>query len=172
MAFGAVTGSIRKMIRNAFIAVALSLSILSPAWGQDFQKGDEAYKRGDYAAAMREWRPLAQKGDANAQFMLGKMYWLGQGAPKDFTEAARWIRLAAEQGLADAQHSLGIMYGYGEGVLEDLVYAYMWSNLASAQGKGEAMITRPVFAKKMTREQIAEAQRLSRECLAQNYKGC
>ena len=114
------------MIRNAFIAVALSLSILSPAWGQDFQKGDEAYKRGDYAAAMREWRPLAEKGDANAQYELGRMYSNGHGVPKDDTEAARWFRLAAEQGYAKAQFNLGYMYQNGYGVPKDMTEAVRW----------------------------------------------
>jgi len=72
-------------------------------------------------------------------------------------------RLAAEQGYADGQLNLGFMYGNGEGVPEDLVYAYMWYNLSAAQGNEIAQRNKEIFEQRMTREQIAEAQRLSRE---------
>jgi TPR repeat protein len=195
------------MIRNAFIAVALSLATLSPASAQDFQSGLEAFNRGDFATALREFRPLAEQGDAIAQNKLGWMYNNGRGVPVDDTEAVRWYRLAAEQGNAYAQHQLGTMYLYGEGVPlddteavrwyrlaaeqgnayaqrdlgymygdgrgvpEDFVTAHMWLNLSAAQG-ADANKSKDFFAGRMTREQIAEAQRLARECLARNYKGC
>ena len=49
----------------------------------DFQKGLTAYESGDYATALREWEPLAEQGDADAQFFLGEMYWRGQGVPQN-----------------------------------------------------------------------------------------
>ena len=71
--------------------------------------------------------------------------------------------MAAEQGLAVAQVSLGVLYDRGEGVPEDLVYAYMWYNLSAAQGNETAQNNKEIIEPRMTREQIAEAQRLSRE---------
>ena len=160
-------------LRPIFIAIALSLAAIAPpATAQDFQKGVDAYNRGNYAAALREWRPLAEQGNASAQYNLGFMYSNGRGVPEDDTEAVRWYRLAAEQGDAKAQTNLGIMYANGRGVPEDLVAAYMWWNLSAAQGIEKAKNNKDIVAKLMTREQIAEAQRLSRECLARNYKGC
>jgi TPR repeat protein len=47
---------------------------------------------------LREWQPLADQGDADAQFNLGVMYDRGDGIPQDYAEAAKWHRLAAEQG--------------------------------------------------------------------------
>jgi uncharacterized protein len=76
----------------------------------------DAFKRGDYAAALREWRPLAEQGHAKAQSILGSMYDDGQGVPQDYAEAARRYRKAAEQGYAFAWLKLGSMYGIGEGV--------------------------------------------------------
>ncbi|WP_010543318.1 SPOR domain-containing protein [Sphingomonas elodea] len=64
--------------------------------------GVEAYDRGDYAGALRAWRPLAEKGDADAQYNLGQIYKLGRGVPVDLAEAEKWYRLAALQG-----HELG-----------------------------------------------------------------
>ena len=79
----------------------------------------------------------------------------------------RWYRLAADQGYASAQFNLGVMYGTGEGVPQDYVAAHMWFNLAAAQSSGDDrehfVEARETAAALMTSEQIAEAQRLSRE---------
>jgi TPR repeat protein len=93
------------------------------------------------------------------------MYANGRGVPEDDAEAVRWWRLAAEQGYAAAQNNLGDMYENGQGVPEDHVPAYMWYNLAAAQGSEIAQSNKDLLEQRMTREQIAEAQRLSREWL-------
>ena len=67
-----------------------------------FEDGVAAYKRGDYATALRLLRPLAAQGNAAAQYLLGLMYGRGDGVPQDDAEAVKWYRLAAEQGLAAA----------------------------------------------------------------------
>jgi hypothetical protein len=72
-------------------------------------------------------------------------------------------RKAAEQGDADAQSNLGLMYGFGRAGPQDSVLAYMWANLAAAQGSDRGKENRDIVAKRMTSEQIAEAQRLARE---------
>ena len=93
----------------------------------------------------------------------------GLGVPHDYAEAARLYRKAAEQGNALAQSELGVVYFNGRGVPQDYVLAYMWLNLAAAQGSQDvpegydASSRRGHVAKFMTREQIAEAQRLARE---------
>jgi TPR repeat protein len=61
-------------------------------------------------------RSSAEKGDAKAQFNLGKIYFHGQGVPQDYAEAVRWYRKAADQGYANAQYALGFMYHKGQGV--------------------------------------------------------
>ncbi len=132
----------------------------------DFQAGLDAYRQGDYETALKEWRPLAEQGDARAQFNLGLMYRVGQGVPQDYTQALKWFRLAAEQGDAGGQSKLGASYNIGKGVPQDYVQAHMWANLAAAQGIKNALELRKLIAKKMTPEQIAEAQRLAREWLA------
>ncbi len=125
--------------------------------------GQEAYDRGDYATALKEWRPLAEQGDAEAQYNLGIMYREGHGVLQDDKEAVRWYRLAAEQGYAKAQSSLGLMYANGRGVPRDYVQAHLWANLAAAQGHELARINRDRLTKQMTAAQLAEAQRLARE---------
>jgi TPR repeat protein len=116
-------------------------------------------------AALQRLRALAEGGDAEAQINMGVLYDRGQGVPKDSGEAAAWYRKAAEQGDALGQHNLGSMYEEGEGVPKDLVIAYMWQNLAAAQGKNKSFAdyARSDLEKHMTPDQIAEAQKLSRE---------
>ena len=64
------------------------------------------------------------------------------------------------------------MYANGSGVPEDKVLAYMWWNLAAANGIENASKNKGIIAKRMTSSQIAEAQKLSRDCLKNNYKNC
>ncbi len=91
------------------------LGLTAPAWaGMD--EALAAYQRGDYATALREWRPLAKQGNAKAQQYLGFMYKKGLGVPQDDAEAVKWYRKAAEQGHADAQYTLGVMYDEGLGL--------------------------------------------------------
>ncbi|MDA0740161.1 MAG: tetratricopeptide repeat protein, partial [Nitrospirae bacterium] len=101
-----------------YIVVGLSLMLATPAWA-DYQAGVDAYERGDYETALKEWRPLADQGNATAQLNLGFMYDNGQGVPQDDQEAVKWFRRAAEQGDADAQYNLGLMYRTGQGVPQD-----------------------------------------------------
>jgi TPR repeat protein len=119
---------------------------------------------------IKEWRQQADQGDAVAQFNLGLIYANGYGVPEDDVEAVKWYRKAAEQGQARAQSNLGVMYLSGEGVPEDCVVAYMWCNLAAAQGYEGARSKKVMASIKMTKEQIAEAQKLSRDWLAKHSK--
>lgn len=73
------------------------------------ETGIEAYRRGDYATALRLWRAAAAKGDADAQFNLGQAYKLGGGVAVDLAEAEKWYRLAALQGHAAAEENYGLV---------------------------------------------------------------
>jgi TPR repeat protein len=98
------------------------------------EDGLAVYDHGDYATALPLLRPLAQQGDARAQFDLGSMYDLGNGVPQDFKEAMKWYRLAAAQGDSQAQTNLGLMYVQGNGVPQDFAQAMKWFRLAAIQG--------------------------------------
>ncbi len=71
----------------AFTALLIVLAVPARA---GWEEGVAAYDRGDYATALREFRPLADQGYASAQFNLGVMYGKGQGMPQDHAEAVRW----------------------------------------------------------------------------------
>ncbi|MEX0815303.1 MAG: peptidoglycan-binding protein, partial [Dongiaceae bacterium] len=149
------------------LALAIWFALTAPAWA-GFEEGLAAYERGDYATAVREWLPLAQQGDAAAQFNLGVMYDTGKGVPQDYAEAVRWYRRAAEQGHAAAMNYLGFMYEYGRGVPTDLVQAYAWYSLAAARMTDEsdrdaAVRYRDDVARRLSPEKLTHAQALARQ---------
>ncbi len=73
-----------------------TLGLTAPAWA-GWDEGFAAYKRGDYATALREWRTLAKQGNANAQLLLGVMYDIGLGVRQDDAQAHIWFNLAASR---------------------------------------------------------------------------
>ncbi len=121
------------------LAVVVVL-VAAPACTDDYETGVEAYQRGDYATALTEFRPLAQQGDARAQYNLGVIYSKGQGVPQDYAEALHWYRQAAEQGDASGQFGLGGMYLDGRGVPRDYAEAVRWYRQAAEQGDARAQI--------------------------------
>lgn len=121
-------------ITLAFIVLLLA----APVVAADFEKGAAAYNRGDYATALREWKPLAKQGDAIAQFNLGAMYNNGRGVPQDYKEAVKWYRKAVEQGDSKAQYNLGIIYDNGQGVPQDYEEAAKRYRKVAEQGDANA----------------------------------
>ena len=131
----------------------------------NYQKGIRHYKPDDVAAAVRELKPLAEQGNAEAQFKLGSLYYQGWGVPHDYKEAVKWLRKAADQGHVFSQTTLGTVYAEGvQGVVEkDYPQALMWFILAAARSDMEALEFRDSLANRMTPAQITEAQTLARE---------
>lgn len=142
--------------------VFLLICLIQPAWA-DFQAGMDARNRGDFATALREWQPLADKGDVHAQFYLGLLYENGDGVPRDIAKARQWYEKSAAQNGANAQFYLGLLSAFGQGGPIDLVQAYMWYSLAAENGHQGAAVYRGDLAKEMTPAQIAEARKRARE---------
>ena len=111
----------RRILLIALLALTLPLGARA-----DYLDAVELINRGDYAAAYALLLPLAEAGDANAQFHLAFMYDYGQGVEQDDAQAAAWYRRAAEQDLAVAQFTLAGMYDIGKGVEKDPREAYRW----------------------------------------------
>jgi uncharacterized protein len=127
-------------IRGAcFQGLSLALLLALPA-AADFADGWEAFKKGDYATAVKEWKPVAERGDTKAQLSLAAMYSNGQGVAQDQEEAGRWYRRAAVLGDSDAQFALALRYWNGEGVERDDKEAVRWFRLAAGQGDPEAQL--------------------------------
>ena len=128
----------KNIIRAWITAVVLSLGLAAPSAAGSFEDGLAAYRRGDYATAMRLWRSLADQGNADAQSHLGFMYQNGHGVPQDDAAAASWYRKAADQGNASAQVNLGFFYDEGRGGLQkDDREATRLYKLAADQGNAD-----------------------------------
>jgi TPR repeat protein len=135
----------RTMIRfvRGQVAALLFLSLVSvdAARAAGLDDAGAALIRGDYALALSIIRPLANGGDARAQFNLGLMYRNGQGVAQNFAGSALWIRRAAEQGDSEAALALGLIFHNGMGVKQDLAEALSWYRIAAAHGNVVAMRT-------------------------------
>lgn len=94
---------------RSVLAVALLAVALAGSAAADVKAGVDAWAQGDYDRALREWRPLADAGDADAQFNLGQAYKLGRGVPADIAAALEYYRKAAEQGHERAQDNYGLL---------------------------------------------------------------
>ena len=146
-------------MRIEFLSLAaLAAMTLAAA---DFNTGLEAYKKGDFVTAAKEWHTVADQGSAAAQYNLGLLYLDGKGVPQNDAEAANWFRRAAEQDYGQAQHNLGAMYGSGQGVKRDYIQAYKWLNLCAGKGDSGCLSQRDQIAKKLKPTQVSAAQRLS-----------
>ncbi len=158
----------KKLVALLILSLAFATA---PAFA-DFQEGYDAYYKGDYKTALREWQPLVEQRDAKVQYFLGEMHYLGWGVLQDYKTAVKWYTLSAEQGHAKAQATLGLLYERGYGVVQDYARAHMWYNIGASNGNDFAIENRGYIAKNMTLSQIEEAQGLARACVAKNYKGC
>ena len=162
----------KRILTALVLGVTLLLASGGVGYSQDLEKAWEAYEKGDFATALREFRALAEQGNWKGQAAMGFMYSKGHDVTQNYKEAAKWYRKSAVQGDVLAQIKLGKWYSKGQGVLQDSVYAHMWFNIAAFNGHPTAEIYRDDIAKSMTKEQLAEAQKLARECVKKNYKGC
>lgn len=156
----------RRIVFATLLAVLLAMPVHA-----GLKEGLAAYDRADYAAAQKELSPLAQKGDAQAQYKLGRMYSLGQGVSPDARTAAEWFLKSAEQGVAEAQGMLGYMYLVGEGAPQSNGKAYDWISKAAAQGDAMAQYNLAVMlGGKGAKEDPVAAARWMRKAAEQGHR--
>ena len=93
------TGAMQNLIKTGLMSFVLSLSLTASVAAGPVEDGQAAYRRGDYATALRLWRPLADQGETpSAQFNLGSMYATGRGVKRDNTVAVEWWRQGRRPG--------------------------------------------------------------------------
>ena len=119
-----VAMAVASMFFMAGVAVAVA----------GIREGADAYGRGDYTTALKEWLPAAEQGDANALFNLGQLYRLGQGVPKDVLKAEEYYLRAAEKGHIGAQGNLGTLYYFAVPNAPRVEDALKWWQRAGSKG--------------------------------------
>ena len=148
-------------MRKWLLAVLLAPML---SWGGQ-QEAVEAYRTGDYASAMTQFKALAGEGDAVAMYYLGIIYDRGFGVPPDVVEAAKWFEKGAARGDSLSAYHFGKMAEAGKGVPKDPVAAYVWLTVSAdkAPNERDAAYTRRDIRKlerSMTPEQLAKAKGL------------
>ena len=173
------------IVKCSFLAALLTISAAAtqahdPGVPRDsrlldqYRAGLAAYQKQDYAAALKQWRPIAETGSSAAQLFLGFMYANGQGMAQNTAAAAEWYRRAAEQDNMLAQLRLAMVYRHGQGLSEDPVQAYLWTSLAMRDRKhlgSVAKALRETLEEDMTPAQVAQAEQLARDWLTKHKKG-
>jgi TPR repeat protein len=124
-------------MKKIIIAIAVALGLHASAHA-GLTEGANAYNARNYALALKEITPLAKAGNADAEHLLGLMYYMGRGVQRDYKQAFAWHYKAAVQGKADAQYVVGAMYYTGNAVPQDQKMAVTWFRKAAEQGHGEA----------------------------------
>jgi TPR repeat protein len=119
------------------------------------------------ASKFESTRKAAEQRHATAQFMLGAMYGLGDGVPRDAAEAAKWYLKAAEQGHAPAQSALGVLYATGAGATKDVVESYAWYSVADAHSPGVLKGILSAAETALTPEQLAAGKKRAEELTEQ-----
>lgn len=153
----------RKSKGLSVFVMIFVLAAARPASADALAAGSAAFSHGDFNRAALLLLPLAERGNARAQTMVGFMYATGRGVPQAYDAAAYWYRLAAEGGDTTGQYLLGLAYDKGQGLPLDEVAAYKWLDLAAAHApkrmRENYTKLRQAVASKMSRGQIAAGQR-------------
>lgn len=151
------------------VGLTANASVANATWDE----AAKAFAKKEYQAALKLFRPLAEKGNALAQYNIALMHRMGLGVTKDQREARKWSRLAAKQGNTDAQVMLGSLYAKADGGESvDVPRAYMWYEVAAEQGNAEAKKELAVLTKELTPQQISDAKALAEKCKASKFEQC
>lgn len=128
-----------------------------PAFGE-IEAARDLMEKGRFKEARAALWPAARSGNADAEELIGVMYAMGLGVPKDDRRAFEWYLRSSMKGHPGAQSGIGWYYEVGRGLPAiDLVRAYMWYTLSAIGGDPDAAISLEEVVKKMTPEQIEEA---------------
>ncbi len=135
-----LSGSTDYPLKPLAIIFIAFFFVYADSYAGELEEGLRAARAGDFDIAFKKWKPLADEGNANAQFNLGKMYASGKGVPKDYIAAVKWWKMAAEQGHAGAQFLVGVYYEAGKGVSKDIAEAVKWYQKTTNQGLAGAQL--------------------------------
>lgn len=124
----------KTAVRASFPVLVLSLSLTGTVFADQAADAYAAFRRNDYATAVRLCRLPAENGNEWCQMMLASAYYHGTRVPQDYAEAMKWYRKAAERGSDKAQFNLGNAYEHGKGVPQDYADAVKWYRQAAEQG--------------------------------------
>lgn len=143
---GEITGAFRRLASNRIRALeklpagSFQVASRSAVPGQDLVvSARDAFARGDYAAAARDWNTAAKAGNGAAMFNLGVMALTGKGSPKDAAAAARWFKASADAGHSGGMVNWALCRLNGFGTAKDEGDGVGWLRKAADRGSATAM---------------------------------
>ena len=157
-------------LKRAIIAAFLTLSVIGIGNGADLQKGRQALKAKDYQLAYSELKPLAEQGNAIAQYNIGRMYSKGHYVPMNLEKALVWYRKSAEQGHEKALNNLGLAYFLCKGLKQNYQMAYMFFGVAAHLGNERSKKNVGIVAEKLSKKKISQAKKMIKACIAQKIQ--
>jgi TPR repeat protein len=138
--------------------------------GRIFSEGINVGK--DIYESLRWFKMSALQGSRYAQIKIGDIYVKGDGITRSYEEAIKWYRLAALKDDKSAQTKLASSYLKSSDLPNDILNAYMWFTIAASEIDSEALATRELVSSKLTLQEMEQAQRMARECMASNFTKC
>lgn len=154
---------------TGLIPVILLSVFLNRAWA-DIELARDLMEASRFEEAYAQLLPAAQAGNADAEELIGVMYAMGLGVERDDRRAFEWYLRSSMKGHPGAQSGVGWYYEVGRGMpAPDLVRGYMWYVLSAIGGDPDAAVSQQEIVKKMTTEQIAEAEELIKDYRAHLY---
>lgn len=157
---------------KSFLILLIFFAFTGKAIAADLNKGLKALKARDFKTAYNELRPLADQGNAKAQYNLGRMYSKGDYVSLNQEKAVNWYRKSAEQGYKKGLNNLGLAYYLGNGVQKNYKIAYMFFGVAAELGHERSKKNVGIVSKHLSKRDIEDAKEMVSLCLKQKYKGC
>ena len=150
---------LKKWIFLLCLTVAAN-SIPTPG-SAEIENARDLMEANKFDAAYHELWPAARSGNADAEELIGIMHAMGLGVKQDYQRAFDWYLRSAMKGHPGAQSGVGWYYELGLGMPEpDLVRVYMWYVLSAIGGDPDAAISQEEVIKKMTQDQIEQANQM------------
>lgn len=147
-------------------AIPFFLALMATPVAAELEGARDLMEDGRFQEAYEALWPAARSGNAEAEELIGVMYAMGLGVPRDDQRAFEWYLRSAMKGHAGAQSGVGWYYEIGRGLpAPDLTRAYMWYTLSAIGGDPDAAISLEEVVKKMTAEEIDKAH-----ILVEDYK--
>ncbi|MEP2642799.1 tetratricopeptide repeat protein [Roseobacter sp.] len=138
--------------------ICLVAALLAAPAFAEIEQARDLMEDGQFEAAYDALWPAARSGNADAEELIGVMYAMGLGVPRDDIRAFDWYLRSAMKGHPGAQSGVGWYYEVGRGMpAPDLVRAYMWYTLSAIGGDPDAAISLEEVVKKMTGDEIEKA---------------
>ena len=158
------------MNKQILPAVLLLVMMVVPVYANDFQEGLDAIHETNYEKALEKLIPLAEYGHPAAQYNIGVMHEWGNGMPQDNANALKWYKRSAERSHKDAQNNLGALYSKGEGTEQNFIEALKWFIISAENGSEGGQKNIRIVEKRMSYEQISQAQKLANDWMRKNRK--